>query len=323
MSKISPINYEDNNNENQDGFLNFDYLTQGKGEGLPISDSPDYEPAKKEKKKRTTTKKKKETSSDDNNTEAVVVNQVSPKDLAMHQTNVPYSTLYEDTNNMLKGTIQEIDSYSIYVREEMEHVKGSKTIKNKYNIFSDLTNAGSALLNTKLGAIKEMNKIITDSNNLELKRMKEINNAPDMNDDTQYIQQLYSVMMQGNNMIPQDVYNINQADLQSMMITDNSNVYGYGQDQMNQPLTPEQQRMRMDVLDPDIKLCVIYNATTGEKWFEGRNLRTGETIADYPIPDASFIPDTQVYPNEGIARNVNIDATYPLITVTDKSVNIY
>lgn len=307
--------------ESYKSIFNIDSITKGKGDGIQLS-SPDGEIVQPEKKKRG--RKKKETTNNDDGTETVVVNQISSRELSMAQTNVPYSSTYDETNNMIKTAITEIDMYSDSVREELMHIKGSKTIKNKYNYIVDLTSAGSNLLSTKISAIKELNKTITDSHNLELKRQKEMNAAGvGQETDDQYMMNLYSAMMQmGVGAMPNNAFSINQMDFQNPG-NGETQMYGVGDNSINRQLTPEQFAMRAEVLDKDIKVCVIYNSTTGEKWFEGRNLRTGESVPSLPIPDSSFLQDVQVYPNEGLARNVNLDQTYPLIVVSDGNINLY
>ena len=54
------------------------------------------------------------------------------------------------------------------------------------------------------------------------------------------------------------------------------------------------------------------------------DMTTGESIPNVPRPDPMFLEDTIPYPNENVARNVNLDTSYPLIIVGDNSnLNLY
>ena len=77
------------------------------------------------------------------------------------QTNDPYESSYSETNNMLRGSIIQLDMITTDVKTEIDKVKSSKTLKGKYNYISDLCSTASSLLATKLSAIKEMNNTIT------------------------------------------------------------------------------------------------------------------------------------------------------------------
>ena len=82
--------------ESYKSIFNIDSINKGKGDGIQLS-SPDGEIVQPEQKKRG--RKKKETTNKDDGTETVVVNQISSRELSMAQTNVPYSSTYDETNN--------------------------------------------------------------------------------------------------------------------------------------------------------------------------------------------------------------------------------
>ena len=81
--------------------------------------------------------------------------------------------------------------------------------------------------------------------------------------------------------------------------------------------------MRMEG-NPNIKTVLVLNAVTGERHFDVMDMTTGESIPNVPRPDPMFLEDTIPYPNENVARNVNLDTSYPLIIVGDNSsLNLY
>lgn len=298
------IRYTDDNCE---GILNLDSFTEG--EGNPIVIKAAEEPAEPKRKRGRPRKKDNEVQ-----TEAIIMDK--PKELPMCQSNEPYINTYEDTNGMLRNAIDEIDCMNLCVAKDLETIRSSKTMKNKYNYISDLTGISSNLIGTKITAIRELNKSKTDSHNLELKRMKDISATQAAEtDDNKYIMDMYNAFVQtpvGN--IPAG-FMPNQMDFQS----GSSNMIplqGSMQPQQ-QNLTPAQNRMRLDVTNPNIKVVVVYNNATGEKHFDAMDTVTMERIPNYPLPSEMFLKDTVPYVNEGVARNVNLDQTYPLVVVNN------
>lgn len=306
MSKKKPeiIRYTDDDCQ---GVLDLDPFTDGGEDTVVIkATEPPAEPKRKRGRPR-----KKDT---EEQPEAIVMDK--PRELPMCQSNEPYINTYEDTNGMLRNAIDEIDCMNLCVAKDLETIRSSKTMKNKYNYISDLTGISSNLIGTKITAIRELNKSKTDSHNLELKRMKDISATQAAEtDDNKYIMDMYNAFVQtpvGN--IPSG-FMPNQMDFQSgsgNMIP----LQGPSQPQP-QNLTPAQNRMRLDVTNPNIKVVVVYNNATGEKHFDAMDVVTMERIPNYPLPSEMFLKDTVPYVNEGVARNVNLDQTYPLVVVNN------
>ena len=65
---------------------------------------------------------------------------------------------------------------------EISKIKDSRVLKRKYEYITDLTNTSSNLINAKISAIRELNKTITDCNNLE-KRIKDLKLNTEVDDD--------------------------------------------------------------------------------------------------------------------------------------------
>ena len=68
-----------------------------------------------------------------------------------------YARSYEETNSLIKSAIYQADELSSEIKKDIEDVRSSKTIKNKYTYLTNLTASASSLLMTKIGAIKELN----------------------------------------------------------------------------------------------------------------------------------------------------------------------
>ncbi len=252
-------------------------------------------------------------------TEIVLANE----ELPAYQSNVPYGDSYSETNNMLKSAIIQTDMMSNDIARDLSDIRLSKTLRKKYDYISLLSGTSSTLLTTKVTAIRELNKTITDCHNLELKRFKDLKLGGVEQDDDKRMMDMYNAFIStpvggggmgmspmAGNFIPQSVDltlggmpNIVRANI------DNSDA-GY-LNYVNH-LTPEQNAMRHES-NPNIKTVVIYDQSTGRRWFDVINIMTGESMPNVSRPDQMFLEDTTIDLRNKIARNTNLDTTYPLI----------
>jgi len=243
------------------------------------------------------------------------------EDLPAYQSNVPYGESYQDTNNMLKSAIIQTDMMSNDIAKDLSDIRLSKTLRKKYDYVSLLAGTSSTLLSTKVSAIRELNKTITDCHNLELKRYKDLKLSANEQDDDKRMMDMYNAFIStpvggggmspvAGNFIPQSseltlggMPNIVRANL------DNSDA-GY----LNyvNTLSPEQNLMRYEG-NPNVKTVVIYDQSTGRRWFDVINILTGESVPNVSRPDQMFLEDTTIDLRNKIARNTNLDTTYPLI----------
>ena len=229
---------------------------------------------------------------------------------------VDYARSYNETNNLIRGAIMQADELSSEVKQDIDAVRASKTLKNKYTYITNLTASASSLLTTKISAIKELNSTITQAHNLELNRMKALKlDKADENDDMRMMD-LYSSFVN----TPVGVYNPNSAPtIQDITLGVNGVNPAVGAVEMNagtinngQPLTPEQNRMRMES-NPNIQVVVRYDQATGQRCFDVVDKSTGMSVPNYPRPDGFLLEDTTIDVHTGIARNRNINAVWPLL----------
>lgn len=291
--------------------INLDFFTKGE---VSINDPVVGDPVDLSAPKKRGRPKKESTAGmvkADGSTEVVDSN------LSYTQTTVPYVKSFEETNNMLKTSIYQIDALSNDVRGELENVRNSKTLKGRYTYISELSSTASSLLTTKISAIREMNKTINDSHNLDLKRMQALKlNEAQGNDDMQ-IQALYNAYI--NTPISSDAFNPLSYDPKAaMMPSSMSNIVraevngnqddGYGSFMNN--ITPEQNRMMLES-NPNIQTVVVYDQSNpNNRFFDVIDVTTGQSVPNYPRPDPLFLEDTVINPITGLARNSNIDATW-------------
>lgn len=303
-------------------FIDEDFFTQNPPPLLSTSTPSTLKPAKKRATKKTKTKKLSDgteivtstTEDEDTNT-----------DLPMYQSNQPYSDTYNETNAMLKNSVMQIDILSNDIKNELDKIKASKTLKRKYEYISELAGTSSTLIGTKVTAIREINKTITDCHNLELKRIKDLKmDSANEQDDDKRIMDLYNAYIS----TPVGTYTGAMPNMSQMALSPNSsnmvtttisqNTGDIGYDNYMNNLTPEQNMMLLES-NSNAKTVVVYDQATGERHFDVVDVSTGQSIPNTPKPDEMFLRDTTIDQNKGIARNINLGQSYPLIVTNSNS----
>ena len=187
-----------------------------------------------------------------------------------------------------------------------------------------LGSTAASLINTKVSVIKEMNKVITDSHNLDLKRMKDLKVTENQVDDDKRIMDMYQAFVStpvgsGPALGP------NMTDITLMTGINNMVRADIGPDtysSYSQNINPAQNMMRLEN-NPDVKTVVVYDASTGRRWFDVMNIKTGESVPNVNKPDAMFLEDTTLDIRNSVARNTNLDLTYPLIVLNNSNMTEY
>ena len=246
---------------------------------------------------------------------------VANGEISYANSSVPYAQSFKKTNEMLESSIYQIDALSNEVHTELENVRNSRTLKGRYTYISDLTSTASSLLTTKISAIREMNSVIQQGHKLDLDRIKalKLDQANAMNDDMQ-IQALYNAYINtpissGYNPLAYDTKGaiMGGSNMANIVRADVGTVDGYDAYAAN--ITPEQNRMLMEN-NPNIKTVVVYDQTNpNNRYFDVIDTTTGQSVPNYPRPDPILMEDTTINPITGMARNSNINASWPVITV--------
>lgn len=228
---------------------------------------------------------------------------------------IDYSRSYAETNNLIRGAIMQADELSAEIKEDIDSVRSSKTLKNKYTYITNLTASASNLLGTKISAIKELNSSITQAHNLELNRLKALKLNESAENDDMRMMDLYSSFVN----TPIGSYTPAAPTIQDITLGVNGINPSVNSVEMtsNQPtpvgnLTPEQNRMRMES-NPNIQVVVRYDQATGQRCFDVIDKVSGVSIPNYPRPDNFLLEDTTIDIHTGIARNRNINAVWPLV----------
>lgn len=303
---VESVKHDSNNNIL--GNINLGFMRQSIGS----------EPIIKEESKIVKTKKKKLENGDD------IFVPIKEQETQMVYSNIPYEKTYDETNNLLKSTIMQVDILSSEVKKDLDDVRASRTLKKKYDYIPAMSASLAGLLNTKLSAIKEINDSITNSHNLDLKRVKEVKiaEAAAKGDDDKYIMDMYNAFINApisggrsqlglpitETMVMNPTENIIRANI------GNTNEYDAGYENYVRNMTPEQRMMRFEN-DPNIKTVVVYNQATGARHFDVVDLRTNQSVPGTSVPDAMFLENITIDLRNGLARDVNLNKTYPLILV--------
>ena len=229
---------------------------------------------------------------------------------------VNYAGAYHETNNLIRRTIYQADELSDEIKRDLDEVRGSKTLKNRYGYITDLASSAAGLLSTKIAAIRELDNNITQVNKLELDRLKTLKADKSNENDDMRMMDLYSAFVN----TPIGTYMPNTPpSVQDLNVGVNGENPAVNAVEMVNPsqqqginLTPEQNRMRMES-NPNIQIVVRYNQNTGQRYFDVIDKSTMMSIPNYPRPDGFLLEDTTIDVHSGIARNRNINAVWPLL----------
>lgn len=246
-----------------------------------------------------------------------------PEDLA-NNTNIPYIATYNETDNLVRGTIIQIDKLSSDIASDIDKIRSSSSMKGKYTYITNLSTASASLISSRLNAIKELNSTITNAHNLELKRSKDLKSMEleKKNDDARMMD-MYSAFIN----TPMGMYDnkLNMPTIPDMMVGVNDPTAGIKGVSMQGggietgQVSPEQIRMRMEG-NSNIEEIVVFDPSTGRKWFDVIDKSTGQSVPNYPRTDSFMLEDVSVETRAGIAKNRNIDKVWPLRVVGSSSV---
>ena len=307
-------------------FLDMEVLARGakipedndtQNEIVPVVENPIAEPPKK--------KRGRPRKSEQNGEVTVVQSNNNSSGLPLCQTNDPYEDTYEETNDMLRVSIAQLDILAGDVKGEIDHIRGSKTLKGKYKYISDLCATASSLVSSKISAIKEINSVKTKCHELEIRRIKDIKSAAaNQQDDDKYIADLYNAYINtpiGAAQHPALQYTSSNVAGNMGALMSGMNAVPANEEQnfnnfMNN-LTPEQNRMILGD-NPNIETVVVYDPNTGDKMFDVIDTSTGMPVPNYPRPDRGLLDDTSIDFGTGIASNTNIGQSWKVVVIGDQ-----
>jgi hypothetical protein len=324
---VSFVNNQQSENKSMNNIFNTDFFTKGntKVSYEEVSGAPaEIKPRRGRPAKGTTDRKELS-----DGTEIVLAEEV--KELPAYQSNEPYLNTYADTSNLLKQSVAQIDQLQGELKGELDQIRMSKTLKKKYDYIAVLTSTASTLIGTKVTAIREMNKTITDAHNLDMKRAKELNQAAaaiDAGNDDKRIMDMYNAFIStpvGSYNGPFGAPSISDMSLvagtNNIIRTDMGDVNSSYNNYISN-INPTQNMMRLEN-NPDIETVVKYDPNTGNRCFDVINMKTGESIPNVNVPDQMFLENINVNLNTMRATDTNLDRSYSVVVMGGGAINQY
>ena len=241
------------------------------------------------------------------------------------QENIPYQMAYAETNQQLDNAIQELNVLGAEMMGDLQMVRSSKTMKNKFNIINDMTENTVSIINAKIAAIREKNKSINDINNLEIRRIKELKLQASEEDDNTRIANMYHAFINypqsigpaalGPNV--QDVM-MNSAPVQSMP---RISVGADDTAAWEASLDPSGRRMLLEAQN-SIETVVVYDESSGNRYYSVIDKQTGQPVPNVETPDDSTIYELDINVRGGYAKDIHRGVTYNLIVINGENASI-
>ena len=231
---------------------------------------------------------------------------------------------YNDNNAMLVNTIGQLDILASELKTDLDEVRSSRTLKRKYDYLSMLSSNIGSTLSTKVQAIKELNNTIKNANDMDYRISKDNKDADAGNQD-KYIMDMYNAFISspvstgaaGMSMLGPNTSQMTLNNVDNIVRVDsNPQAADMGYQKFLNNMTPEQNLMRYES-NPDVKQVVVYDQANGNKFFQVMNTRTGEVIPNVPVRDAMFMEDTTIDTRNRIAKNINLNESYPLVILNE------
>lgn len=239
------------------------------------------------------------------------------------QENIPYQIAYNETNQQLDESIKQLNMLGAEVMGDLQMIRGSKTLKNKYGFLNDMTGNAVAIINAKIAAIREKNKTINDVNNLEIRRIKELKIQSTEEDDNTHIANLYNAFV--NTPIGMGPGILGPSVQDTMLIGGGADLaratIGGDQAAWEQTLDPAQSRMLLEAKGA-IETVVVYDESTGNRWYDVVDKNTRQPVPGVEKPDASYIYELDINVRGGFAKDSNRNVVYPLVVINNGNTSI-
>jgi hypothetical protein len=246
----------------------------------------------------------------------------------MMESKTPYISTYEGTTKQLRDTINGIDMLAAQIQSDLQAVRASRTLKKKYDYVCELSSTIGSLVSNRISAIKEINNTITNAHKLDMSRSKTVKELTDGANDDKAVMDMYNAFVNapmGNvNALPPG-FNVPAHILNGaggIPVTQQ----GFTEDQMyesfvNNP-SPEMSAIAME-RNPNIKIVVVYNQETQDKYFDVVDITTGQSVPGIERPSEKLLTHMDINIREGIARNLDANLMYDLVLVGNRRIDEY
>ena len=239
---------------------------------------------------------------------------------------------YDVTTKLLYGAITQADMMYSTIDQELTNFRSNKTYggRNRMQHMSDFMNTQVSLINTKVNAIRELNSSRNKIDDLILKKQQMLKDQGEENSDKAVMDSYYALINAPRYGLPafnqalspssiNTGFNLQGNQLQgSEIITSDGGNIDTSFEQYKNNLNPIQKRMIADK-DPNIKTVVVYDQSTGMKYFDVVDVRTGQTIPGIQKPAEFLLDSMRVDLRNGIAVNSNTNMSFPLVIIGSRA----
>lgn len=262
-----------------------------------------------------------------------------------------YEKKYVDTTKLLYSAILQSDNIYTDIGLELDKFRNNMRYGGKMRMqhMSDFMNTQASLINTKINAIKELDSIKHKINDLTLKKEQMLKAAGEENSDKAITDAYYALInapkyglpsfkspitpmsintginLQGAPVSTQNI--VTDTNVDTSIVTDtnsgtfmaSSNVDPSFED-YKRNITPIQRAMIAEK-DPNIKTVVVYDQTTGNKYFDVVDVQSGQSIPGVQRPAEFLLDAMRIDARNGIATNSNTNMTFPLVIIGTRAVD--
>lgn len=246
-----------------------------------------------------------------------------------------YEKGYTAATKLLYGSIAQAETIYNNLENELQDLRDhpAKGGKVRGQIMSDYMNIQTSLINTKIQAIRELDNIRHKINDLNLKRYQLDKDAVDENSDKAVMDAYYAYLNSSNYGLPRiqaplspstinTGINLGGTPIQSNNIISSSEIIPVSSspsvdrsfEEYKANLTPIQRKMILDN-DPNIKTVVVYDQSSGVKYFDVINVQTGQSVPGVTRPAEILLESMRIDARNGVAVNSNVNQTYPLVII--------
>lgn len=229
---------------------------------------------------------------------------------------------------LISGVLSQTEQLYQTVEEQLKFYRENKSAggKSRNLTIAELQNTQVSLINTKLSAIREMNNMRNKINDLTMKHDQMLKDTGEENSDKAVIDSYYALINAPRYGLPTFTQPLHPSSINTGINLQGNSVpstpivtsVSGGDNIPNtiaQPIenmNPIQQRMILEK-NPNIKTVVVYNQSTGDKWFDVVDVTTGQSIPNVARPAQFLLDDVVPDFRNGIATNSNANMTYPLV----------
>lgn len=225
-----------------------------------------------------------------------------------------YNDSYNENNIALRGLIHDIDITQNMIDEDLIKVRKAKTLNNKYNYTTSMYTSKSQLFGSKISALKEMSNNITNAHKLELSRQKELK-AQQMEEGKNVARDVTDLYRSFVSTPRKEIPNFVNEQMVNTGGIIGVNSIETGNHVVPQGVSPQQNMMILEKMNPNVKTVVKYDRMSGRKWFDVVDMITGQSIENVDLPNPMLLEDIKIDTHGQIARDDNLNRNYPLIVI--------